>query len=202
MSLGTTIACHVRMSRALSLWVGLGVTALLVAGCKFPFGEAPPCEANTNQPLDAGTVVMDPIVGTHDGRLTWIETGTTTDFTLTIDFDGPAFKTEGGCPGPYDVKVRYQVKSGDGLIGVTEEFEDYVDRTRRLYDSTGHLSGIDAAVLLTGGVAPDQPDLLNQTPIIDLELARDDAGFTTGTVRATTANQQITLGVIAFGDGS
>jgi hypothetical protein len=56
--------------------------------------------------------------------------------------------------------------------------------------------------LLARGVAPAQPALSAQNPSIDIELVRNDTSWTSGTLRATTADQEITLGVITFGGGT
>jgi hypothetical protein len=198
---GSTRASKTRqgLTRVLCCWLGWLGAALLLVDCKFPFGDYSPCDQKYPPPTDAGAIVMDPIDGTHHGQLTWIETGATTDLTITVTSDGPPIPDEENkCPGAYVQPLDFQITSSDGLIGVSVPHSLEGDAISTFV--------IDAPSLLAGGVAPAQPDLASPNPTILLELDRDlrggPAGWSSGTVRATTADQAITLGIIKFESGS
>jgi len=181
-------------------WVEIGSALLLASGCKWGFSDLSDCHTDTEQPLDPTTVVNDPTLGSHAGRLTWLETHATTDLTVTVALDGPAFAAT-GCGSPYQVTVQNHVTSADGAIEVIEEQQFYVDHSQRLEDFYVNLD-LDPVRLLASGVAPAEPNLLAQNPQIVLDIDPDMSSFTSGTVRALTSDEQITLGTITFGGGS
>lgn len=181
----------------------MGSAAVLLAGCPNIGGWDPPpgtvCVLDDEQQTDATAIVNDPSVGAHTGQLVWLETGQTTGLTLTVDFAGPAI-TGTGCGRSYQVPVRSQAVSADGLIDDARTDYEFVSDGLPLPDESITFA-LDAASLLGAGVAPDQPDLAQKTPTISLEVGRDASGWTGGRVRAVTADERVTLALISFGGG-
>jgi hypothetical protein len=111
----------------------------------------------------------------------------------------------GPCPAGHRLSLDVSVETSDALLPQTGETDLAV-----LVDPDGgvELDGlnvsIDAAAVLAGGVAPEEPDLALLDPTITLTLARGSSGKLTGLLLATspetsvTPATNVTLATLAF----
>ncbi|MGA2450610.1 MAG: hypothetical protein ABTD50_18240 [Polyangiaceae bacterium] len=182
--------------------VGLAVTALLLHGCGPPL---PDCNSTLESDASMPGLVNDPFVGPHTGTLTWLETMTTTSVAVTISVAGPVWRNydpsgSASCSG-YTVALDMSVQTGDGLVQSppqTASSSVPVDTDGGVEVSNLDIT-VDAARLLDGGVAPEQPNFASQTPRADLTISRqNDGAAMSGTLRVTGSAASVTIATLAF----
>lgn len=184
--------------------VGLAVVALLLHGCGPPPPD-PDCRSVPDPDASAPGLVNDPFVGAHTGTLTWLETMETTPVTVTVSATGPVWKNydaKGSAQcGGYTVTLDVSVQTGDGLIQSAPEPalpSASVGTDGRVQVDSLNVT-LDAASLLDGGVAPEQPNLGSQDPSAVLSLSRgNDGGLVSGLLDVAGPGVSVTLATLAF----
>lgn len=178
------------------------LTALLLAGCP---GDPNACGEVTDPDASAASLVDDPLVGVHTGTLTWLETMKETSVVLSVTATGPvsqAVEEPGSdpCPSGHQISLDVSIESSDGLIPPTQEkdLDVWVAADGGVEIDSLNV-GLDAAPILAGGAAPEEPDLASMNPQTTLLLARGSSPASlTGTLRVTSPETSVTLATIAF----
>lgn len=181
---------------------GAALAGLLVAGCP---GDPLACGEAQDPDASAPGLVDNPLVGAHVGTLTWLETMKPTLVLVSVVAAGPVSHAvevpgSGSCTAGHALTLDVSVETSDGVIPPTSETDQdiWVEPDGQLDLDTLNVS-VDAARVLAGAVAPEEPDLASLHPTIALTLARGSHGASlTGTLVATSPETSVTLATLAF----
>lgn len=186
----------------------LALTACLVlTRCLLPGDDPSKCVYIADWDANAMGLVNDPLVGAHQGTLTWIETAKTTPLTVSFAVTDPVthYEPQMGsdpCDNGYSVVLQASAQTGDGLIQQSWQAEGSAAQV----DSSGHIVGdsidvaLNATPILDGGAAPEEPNLAAQRPLTaDLIVTRADGGApASATLTVTSAQTKVTLATAVF----
>jgi len=165
-------------------WAVVGAMAALLGGC--PDDEDCMGDAVTYD-------VTEPSLGQRTAKLTWLQTGSETELSVTTTADAV---TNGSCP--TSVVVDYSIVSADGAIDASFRTSEVVNPDGTFASSSLELP-LDSQRALDAGVAPEVPDLVQRTPTLTLILPRRGESFDDGQIRAVSMTDDIALAVVSFG---
>lgn len=185
----------------------LAIAGLALSGC---IGQAMgECDAQERE-LDSGEAVggvspdgvVDPLLGTHRGTLTWLLADRQTELGVEVSRTGPAREDVMDCPSSVtrrlEVPLVVRVSSADDLVSHEQEFWVEVAAGGRLERLPPIRPYVPYTTLYDAGVT--NPNTLSG-PNIDLEIVLDattlaPADTTVDVVRSR--DQRDTIGTIEF----
>lgn len=176
-----------RALRGLSVMLALGATG---------------CPDDDNESCEESEVTLvgpegDPSLGVSKGRLSWLQTGDQSEFTLTATAKS---STATGCGNYYATEVRYQLESADGLVVGENSWTTQVDESGLIQRPELWFT-LPAEPIIEAGKVPEAPGLAERSPEAELTLEPEADGSYTGSLLLTTSADWLHVAVCTVSKG-